>query len=451
MSLRSFALAIPLLASLAACTAAGDGADGTAAPAGGARFFLPTQTPTNTSAPALAVDAKGGTHAVYPAYVIGDAFYAYCGPGCTSADDVRVVRFPTDGTTHNAMLALTADGKPRVVLTTSTKVYYASCDADCGAEASWKLSTIMTHDGNRTSSGEAFALDPSGRPRFLMHVSVAVLGIGQKPPETFLVQCDSGCDGADRWTSSMIAEEIWQGSQLRIAADGTMKVATVVTQKPGGQKENTAAYLDCASDCTKNESWKGIGFGPSYQNDLAAVAIKPRVSMALTKNGSPRVAFIGTTTDTSERALMYFACDQGCREDRWTATMLTKGEEISDGVDVALDAQDRPRVAFALSYNIGLASCDAGCTDKGTSWHVAKVELGSDMKKDEIIPYPNCDVAAWFLHAPSLALTPSGEPRVGYQSRDISGGWKNADKTASKCVAGTDMTFARLAMLPSVQ
>ena len=58
-------------------------------------------------------------------------------------------------------------------------------------------------------------------------------------------------------------------------------------------------------------------------------------------------------------------------------------------------------------------------------------------------------MAAWFLHDPSIALTPEGAPRVGYQSRDISGGLGQADPTRPSCVAGTDMTWSRLAVLPS--
>jgi hypothetical protein len=73
------------------------------------------------------------------------------------------------------------------------------------------------------------------------------------------------------------------------------------------------------------------------------------------------------------------------------------------------------------------------------------------MAPDRIFPYPNCNVGAWFLHSPSLALTRDGRPRVGYQARDISGGWSNPDPTRPGCVAGTDMTFSRLAVMSSVR
>ena len=46
--------------------------------------------------------------------------------------------------------------------------------------------------------------------------------------------------------------------------------------------------------------------------------------------------------------------------------------------------------------------------------------------------------------------TRSGLPRVGYQARDISGGFTRPDPTKPGCTPGTDMTFARLALLPTI-
>ena len=56
-------------------------------------------------------------------------------------------------------------------------------------------------------------------------------------------------------------------------------------------------------------------------------------------------------------------------------------------------------------------------------------------------------VATWTLHSPSIALDAHGEPRVGYQARDISGGLDNPDPTKPDCEAGTDMTWSRLALM----
>ena len=56
------------------------------------------------------------------AYAIGSAFYAYCAPGCAGQDQVKVVQIPTDGTVHNAMIALDANGKPQLLLSSPQQI-----------------------------------------------------------------------------------------------------------------------------------------------------------------------------------------------------------------------------------------------------------------------------------------------------------------------------------------
>ncbi len=148
-------------------------------------FFLPTGEPENTTNPTVEVDVSGGLHIVYPSYAIGDAFYAYCPADCASSAGVSVVRFETDGTVDNIMIALDANGAPQVLMSTYLAIYYASCAGDCTQPNSWTVSVIKTLEGGDLEvSGEAFALDPQGRPRFMMHAYRAFLGVGQPDPAT---------------------------------------------------------------------------------------------------------------------------------------------------------------------------------------------------------------------------------------------------------------------------
>ncbi|MDB4934553.1 MAG: hypothetical protein JWP87_1525 [Labilithrix sp.] len=469
-SVSFFGLGLAL--SLAACTHGESESGGAAGNPGGprapsgngaaagpeARFFLPTGSEVdNTSAPTLAVDAQGGIHAVYPAYAGGDAYYAYCAADCAGPDQVRVVHFETDATVANAMIALDGAGRPQVLLATARDVHYASCTGDCTAQASWTQAKIIEHHGDKEVTGEAFALDPQGRPRFLMHTYVAYLGIGQKAPETHYVTCDAArCDDAASWKSSLIAKEIWQSSSLRFDADGHAKVASVVRTdmtESSSSGTDTGAYLECASGCDKEGSWNGIGFGYAYSSSLAAVAIKPAISLALTKSGAPRVLFLGGEGPTSSKHYIgYFECNADCTSDHWTATKVSDLDDIDAGIDLALDDSDRPRFVYTLNYNIGLVYCDsASCAGEGAKWDVKKVEAGSDLPPDSIFLETNCTVGAWFFHSPSIALTPDGRPRIGYQARDISGGFTRPDPTKPACTAGTDLTWSRLAVLPSVE
>ncbi|HVJ91193.1 MAG TPA: hypothetical protein VM580_15425 [Labilithrix sp.] len=445
-----FSLLALALVSAVGCTETIQGpaaGDGTATPEGGIRFFLPTGEPDNTSAPTVEVDAQGNTHAIYPAYAIGGAYYAFCGPGCSSPETTKVVHFETDGTVANAMLALDKQGRPRVLLSSYSKIYWASCDADCGEQASWSVSMILDHNAEREVSGEALALDPEGRPRFLMHTYRAFLGIGQKAPETLWVACDANCGSPESWKQSVIQTEIWQGTHLRFDENGVAKVATVTDLTIDDVKVAYAAYVECAADCTTEEAWKGIGLGPAYSTEYDAVAIKPTVSLALTKAGAPRIAFMAKNEDSRE--IRYMGCDSDCSEDHWAGLILSDNSELAVGLDLALDANDAPRIAYNLDFNIFLATCDnAHCETGDHPWDLKKVEAGSDMPPDQIFLYENCTVGAWFLHSPSIALTASGEPRVGYQARDISGGWNKPNPQKADCVAGTDMTWSRLAFLP---
>lgn len=440
---------------LTACTDTTQGtADAPAPPPGGAtppegrRFFLPTGQPDNTSAPTVEVDGQGNTHAVYPAYAIGGAYYAFCGAGCDSAETTKVVHFETDGTVANAMLALDREGRPRLLLSSYTKLYWASCDANCGERTSWSTSVVLDHEAKREVSGEALALDPQGRPRFLMHTRRALFGIGQDPPETLWVSCDDACEKPQSWTQSVMQHDIWQGTHLRFDASGVAKVATVTNVVVDDESVEQAVYAECAASCTTEDAWKGIGLGRAFSTEYDAVAIRPTVSLALTKAGAPRVVFMAAD-DEGRRRIQYMGCDADCSTDQWRGMVLSDNEELAVGLDIALDANDAPRIVYNLDFNIALATCEnASCETGEHPWDLKLVEAGSQMPPDEIFLYPNCTVGAWFLHSPSIALTASGEPRVGYQARDISGGWSNPDPTRPDCVAGTDMTWSRIAQLP---
>lgn len=431
----------------------GPGGDGTNGGGGGgaaARFFLPTGSEVdNTSAPTVEVDAQGNTHTIYPAYARGGAYYAFCGAGCTGPETTKVVKFDTDGTVANAMIALDGAGHPRVLLSSYSKIYYGTCDADCGERASWKIEPIFDHSAEREVSGEAFALDPKGHPRFLMHTYRAYLGIGQKEPDTRYVTCEADCTTPGKWTSSSIAKDIWQMSHLRFDANGTAHVTTATEVTNGDTKKLMAAYLECRADCTTEDAWKGIGLGEVYTSEYDVVSIKPTLSMALTKAGAPRVAYLGKN-EAGKKQLVYMGCEQDCSTDHWKAIGLGEHEKLSAGLDLALDANDHPRLAYTLDYNIVLFSCDEAVCEAGEpKWDLVKVETSSELPADEIFLETNCTVGAWFFHNPSIALTSSGQPRVGYQARDISGGVTRPEPNKPGCTAGTDMTWSRLALMTS--
>ncbi|MBX7084446.1 MAG: hypothetical protein K1X88_34890 [Nannocystaceae bacterium] len=433
---------------------ADDGADGSPATADD-RFWLPTAEPDNTAAPSVEVDASGAMHAVYPAYAGGRAYYAYCGESCEGTDDVAVVRFDTENTVEHAMLALDDRGRPRVLLSTAFDVIYASCDDDCEQPASWSQTVIVRHDGDQDVTGEGFALDPQGRPRALIHTTVAYLGIGQKPPATDWLACDDDCHDPAQWRRSRLVDQIWQSSQLRFDARGVAHLATVAHVLPQAQGESTqdvGAYLRCDDGCDDGDNWHGSSLAKAFSSTLDAVTIDPAIALGLTSTGAPRVLLLAADDEDGHRNVTYMACDDGCESvESWHGVILAEGDGVGAGLDLVIDGADHPRFVYTHDYSIGLARCDEQhCETAEAEWTVDKVEAGGDMDPDQIFLWENCDVGAWFLHSPSLALTSGGAAFVGYQARDISGGWDNPDPDhLHDCEAGTDMTWSRVTRMPA--
>jgi hypothetical protein len=364
---------------------------------------------------------------------------------------VKVVKFETDGTVGNAMLTLTKDGKPRILLASYAKLYFAQCDQGCTERANWQLGEILDHGSDRSVTGEALTLDAEGQPRFLMHTYRALFGIGQKPAETLLAKCDGGCDSAASWSYDVIATgQIWEGSTLRYDARGTAHVATHVFTLGEKPADPMGAYITCSSDCTNEASWNGVGFFTPYESMTEAITMHPAISLALTRAGKPRVVQLGKTPE-GKKILAYFECDaDNCAGDVWKNGLSWVADQFDQGVDLALDANDHPRFVHTINYDIVLTYCDApDCTVQGAGWDSSWVESGSDIPPDNIFLEWNCTIGAWFLHSPSIAIAPNGKPRVGYQSRDVSGGTSRPDPTKPACVAGTDMTWSRLAMMDS--
>ena len=128
-----------------------------------------------------------------------------------------------------------------------------------------------------------------------------------------------------------------------------------------------------------------------------------------------------------KRAVVYFE-DRDCAGNGWTKK-ISNNERIGAGLDLALDAGDRPRFVFTLDYNItGLYCRTCLRTAETAEVDLTKVEFSSDLPKDDIILYPNCTVSAWFLHDP-LWRSPRRAPPRRLPARDVMGGVSRPDPT----------------------
>ena len=433
-----------LLLSFIFFSACGDG--GGRGNGAAARFFLPTEdAKPNVVNPTIQIGADGRIHLLYAAYAGGDAYYATCEGACDAARDFSLVRLTTEGTVSNAMLTLDAGGAPHVLMSTYQHVYYARCVGDCGDTSGWTVSMILDGTVDLEVTGQAFALTPDGRPRFVMH-SYRAFPSGGPTPETYYVGCDASCDDPASWTVSRIAEQIWQEATLAFTPDGDPRVAAVVSD----DGTHFGAYAECDGDCTTPEAWTGVALAAAYE-DRWLSEMDPAIDMALTSSGDVRIVLLGESEGGIPN-VTWFECDADCTAtNAWRGLEMVASDALGGGLDLTLDDRDRPYFVYTETANIRLAACDdaSGCTEPSSPWQITPVELSSDMVADEVIPYEGCTIAAWFLRHPSLALGDDGMPRVVYRAEDISGG-AEPNGPEPDCVAGADMTLGRYTRLDSL-
>jgi len=424
--------------------------------AGAEAFFLPSGAEVhNTGDPQVRVDSGGGVHLVYPQVAAAGAVYGYCPADCSGPEQVRTVTFPTGelGAVHTALLALDGHDVPHVLISTRDAVVYGACEGpDCGDGAYWRTNVVYRHDGNWELTGDAFAIDPRGGPTFLMHAYQAYLGLFGPEPGTRLFACAGGCLDAGAWRSSQVSEQSWLEPTLRFDASGAMHVAAVIPVEGA----ELVGYFRCDAGCLDGDpaNWPGVGVAYAF-SDRYVEEVYPAVSLALTRAGGVRLAYLGL--DGDQRYLGYYECDADCTDQSgasWALMALIYGEgadELGDGLDLALDAQDRPRLAYTVQGNVLVAYCDVDCAGREgrDDWNLVEGELSGEIPADTVILEHNCTVGAWFLRQPALAIGADGLPVLAYRAEDISGGVALPDPLRPACVAGVDMSLTRFTRLTS--
>jgi hypothetical protein len=400
--------------------------------------------------PHIAIDAAGGVHAVYAANAVDQqgrrpAYYAYCDANCDSTG--RFTAVPLSDGLGDAQIQLTPAGKPRIVLaaqpnsTATVQHQYWSCDNNCLQPASW-AGTAVVEAGvpffpSNSEGTQSFALDAQGRPRFLFQSNA--VGSGVALSGTYLASCDSGCSSAGQWSVNKLDDNEWKNSALAINAQGLPRIAYSIVEliEPYLPVFN---YLECATpDCSAGSSRT-----PLVVTTTAGTMSTSTFSMRLTTSGAPRIALYagtGTGGNLAPNRLFYLSCDAAsCTQQvgDWGALDVglpdAYGEE---GVDLALDAQNRPRIALHAPVpvdELAYAWCDAQCESNSQGWQskllpsakAAEAEMGlpAQMGCPECIPpIPPCPNAYWLGGLwPTMALDRNGNPVIAYEVQLQAGG-----------------------------
>jgi hypothetical protein len=399
-------------------------------PSRGGLYPAPTK---RTGSAATATDARGGMHLAYTDAVSYAeqplAHYRFCPPPASAcADPAAWAGVELGALVDEVQLALTPAGQPRLLIQSwrsddGAKLYsYAACDSACTSQASWTVTEITytlytaIADVHETIMPQRFfALDRQGRPAFVYYDRNYYI----EPDHlgVFYATCESGCDDAGQWTITPI------GPAER-AADEQLEYPSLTFTSTGqprviatafGTDETGIYYIGCDSACTEGESWERVRLtdrGSGYEVGW---------DIALDAQDRPRIAFFpGTLSDGSGQQLYYAWCDSaalaGCLDSsQWGGYSLGLPKGSGQQPDLLIDRQGRPRVAFISGGEPGYTWCDSGCEGAEPQWQYDIVESAEAMKQanPQAIPV-TCNADLWTALAPVLALDPDGNPRIGF-------------------------------------
>lgn len=388
-------------------------------------YELPDQNVLPTYGASIAVDPNGGNHAAYAIYTGTDelglqpATYAYCASQCQ--DKARWTFIHLGEHVQDVRLALDPAGRPRLMLFgpvsdptwPRVRYQYAACNNGCTNAANWTITTIATpiepvalreYNNNRY-----FAIDPQGRPAFLYTDTLQ-----NNHPGTFYLSCQSDCTKIQQWTETLLSEYLIDKPSLAFSANGQPRLAFGFTDE---NQDLYLAYAECNADCTDRYQWYSLLLNPIHGS--------ARFNLQVDSAGKPRLGFYsGSYAYGAFQAgsLYYLWCDQGCGSDAGNWFLFDSGAPSGsgDGVDLALDKQDRPRMSFQIGgEGLGYAWCDSNCETASAIWQIREVESQAELADNyEVLPTRRCTVSTWFNgERTSLALDPAGNPRFGYDAQ----------------------------------
>lgn len=346
----------------------------------------------------VAVDAQGGQHLAYVR--LGEtaaeqsAVYVFCDTACAESANWHGVVLSAG--VLDVQLALTADGRPRLMIHTISNQanaedwVYAECNSDCTNSAGWALVTVATTANSAAAemdgvqSMRSFALDTQGRPRLVYQdrnnaVQPARFGL-------FYAGCDGNCTVAANWHHRRISRVIEERGRF----DYEVFVQPVLTITPQDQPrvlakvyplhgERAGIYLfGCADGCSAVDEWS--------RHRLADNALS--WDLTIDAQGMHHVGI-------AEPENRYLRCAGGCfSNESWTGAPIA----AAIAIDLAVDPLGRPQIAQLVTAGaVAYAWCDGDCVQP------------SNWLQEVIDPAPTCAAAR-----PVLALGRAGQSHIVY-------------------------------------
>lgn len=405
-----------------------------------------------TSHPTVRVDSAGSVHVAFTPDSSGrsgttrPAYYAYCPGSCASAAAFTLV--PLGDNVEYANLALDPNGRPRLLLRLTAGNMFAyqywTCDSGCTQAAQWASGVVGYAYARPVGTGEPFsqffALDHLGRPRFVYYDA----GADSDDPHwgAFYAYCDAGCTNPDNWNEARLLDDAYATTfALALGPAGQPRLAYATYDSDNVLQ--LLGYAECQANCGSAAGWSGTLLAATTSASVTDFAV---FALRADSAGHPRLAlYTGTGQGGSlaPNTLYYLACNAAdCAQTaNWSALDLGFTETHgAEGVDLALDSQDRPRIAYhaplAAGFGLYYAWCNSGCIVAGQNWHNQEVEPSEQVTQALPIPpwpgcpfpqcnppVPACTQSFWDTGVrPSLALDPAGHPRIAFDADHHQGG-----------------------------
>jgi hypothetical protein len=357
----------------------------------------------DASMASMAIDGSGVTHVVYFDGETSRPRYAECVNQCNSIESWRFVALPEVAPSAVlSALALDPAGRPRFVIhePAAAALLYASCDAACTSASSWHVTRLAAPKEETASyltiRRIPLTLDAKGQASVAYHSG---------DTEITVKSCAAGCENASRWTERIFATQTFTlrgvapahffPTSLAVDSSGTLHLSDDASDYAQIPLNGSLTPLVATAPMTEDQTWP-----------LDA-------RLQLDSLGQPRVLSTPFT---------YASCAKDCGAAHpWTWT-LDVSSIAAVPSDFVLDSKGRPQVALIQGNPRGdlvYAHCTANCDTSHAAWETQVIQSASDLDKSTPVPtsFDAGGVAKQIVISAgpgAIALNAQGAPRFLY-------------------------------------
>lgn len=283
--------------------------------------------------------------------------YAQCSSDCLHEDRWRTVDVKDVGWDVQAPeLEVDSLGRARVswMQTDSpaaSAVWFSQCEEDCLSAEKWHVFPLHRLTSG-ASGGNTLSVGALGEVRRV------VSDLSVSSPGTHVLSCDGGCSAPERWTATRLGHFSLAEPSIVVDRQGVQHVVGIL------YRESRLQYGRCVRDCEAPRAWSWV--------DLGSAAGAP--ALVIDSVGRARIGV------TRGQQIGLWSCSSGCSFRKgWTSEVVTQVDRASD-LQLALDAADRPLVAFSERdrSRVRIATCAYGCQGSEGTWVGTDIEAEAD-------------------------------------------------------------------------